>query len=210
MAEQDFPRDQFEVIVVNDGGNDNTAEVISKYQSQYSLIYKINNHGGVCKARNEGIKLAQGEVLVFFDDDAEQECFRKYDSGEESYTDHALFLTSRPYYIPLFSLEKDDYKSWAYGLKKAGYATDVNYPTKLITLIEKYNLDKYDSEVLGKTPRITELLVVSNPNDQTYEVAPGDTLYSIARRFKISVPDLVRKNNISNNALSIGQNLIVN
>ena len=77
-----------------------------------SLSLLANNHFGIkCKSEWTG-------PSVFFDDDAEQECFRKYESGDESYTDHAVFLTSRPYYVPLFELEKDDYKGWAYGLKK--------------------------------------------------------------------------------------------
>jgi flagellum-specific peptidoglycan hydrolase FlgJ len=178
-----------------------------------SLSLLANNHFGIkCKTEWTG-------PSVFFDDDAEQECFRKYQNGEESYSDHAVFLKNRPYYVALFDLQQDDYTSWAYGLKKAGYATDPNYPNKLIAIIDRYNLNQFDAEVLGKTPiiakPITENLiedypVVSAINNKTYEVSQGDTLYSIARKFSIAVPDLIKKNNIENNAISIGQNLIIN
>lgn len=168
-----------------------------------SLSLLANNHFGIkCKSEWTG-------PSVFFDDDAEQECFRKYDSGEESYTDHALFLTSRPYYVPLFDLEKDDYKGWAYGLKKAGYATDVNYPTKLIGIIEKYNLQNYDAEVLGKMiPQPSKQEVTTN-SGFTYQVNQGDTLYSISKKLNVPVKVIIEKNNIQNNSLTIGQNLII-
>ncbi len=178
-----------------------------------SLSLLANNHFGIkCKTEWTG-------PSVFFDDDAEQECFRKYENGEQSYSDHAVFLKNRPYYTALFDLQQDDYTSWAYGLKKAGYATDPKYPNKLIAIIERYNLNQYDAEVLGKTSslpkEITENLIEDYPvasviNNKTYEVAQGDTLYSISRRFNIAVPDLIKKNNIENNAISIGQNLIIN
>ena len=166
-----------------------------------SLSLLANNHFGIkCKSEWTG-------PSVFFDDDAEQECFRKYESGDESYTDHAVFLTSRPYYVPLFELEKDDYKGWAYGLKKAGYATDVNYPTKLIGIIEKYNLQNYDAEVLGKF--IPQQQVATTNNGFTYQVNPGDTLYSISKKLNVPVKVIIEKNNIQNNSLTIGQNLII-
>lgn len=168
-----------------------------------SLSLLANNHFGIkCKSEWTG-------PSVFFDDDAEQECFRKYDSGEESYTDHALFLTSRPYYVPLFELEKDDYKGWAYGLKKAGYATDINYPTKLIGIIEKYNLQNYDAEVLGKIIMQTPKQEVATGNGFIYQVNPGDTLYSISKKLNVPIKVIIEKNNIQNNSLTIGQNLII-
>ncbi|MFN9112488.1 MAG: glucosaminidase domain-containing protein, partial [Bacteroidota bacterium] len=134
----------------------------------------------------------------------------KYDRSIESYKDHAVFLVNRPWYRPLFDLEKDDYKLWAKGLKNAGYATDPKYPEKLIAIIERYQLNQYDAEVLGKE------FVVQNNNSKTvalgsdlYEVVEGDTLYSISKKFNISIDDLKRYNNIEDNAISIGQNLKV-
>lgn len=108
-----------------------------------TLCVNANNHFGIkCHTDWTGEK-------VFHDDDSEQECFRKYKLAAESFDDHSLFLTSRGRYANLFKLEKDDYKGWAKGLRAAGYATDPKYPEKLIGLIERYDLAKYDAEVLG-------------------------------------------------------------
>ncbi len=86
---------------------------------------------------------------VRHDDDASQECFRKYNEAAESYRDHALFLTGRSRYSSLFNLSKSDYQAWAKGLRSAGYATDPRYPQKLISYIERYDLGQYDAHVLG-------------------------------------------------------------
>jgi flagellum-specific peptidoglycan hydrolase FlgJ len=144
---------------------------------------------------------------VKYDDDSAQECFRKYDQASESYNDHALFLKGRKWYDPLFKLDKGDYKSWAKGLKAAGYATDPKYSEKLIAIIERYHLDQYDAEVLGKDYVVKS--VETKSNFKEYQVSQGDTLYSISKKFNVSIDDLKKKNNISDNALSIGQNLIV-
>jgi LysM repeat protein len=79
------------------------------------------------------------------DDDEKNECFRKYDTAYESYKDHSEFLTSRQRYTELFELKITDYKGWAHGLKKAGYATNPKYADLLIKLIEDYDLHKFDS-----------------------------------------------------------------
>lgn len=102
------------------------------------LAVKGNNHFGIkCHNNWQGGK-------VYHDDDRKGECFRKYDSPEESFRDHSDFLRYRDRYKFLFDLETTDYKGWAYGLKKAGYATDPAYPSKLIRLIEDYSLYRYD------------------------------------------------------------------
>lgn len=112
-----------------------------------SLSITANNHFGIkCHKEWSG-------PSVRHDDDVAQECFRKYENPKDSYQDHSLFLTSRPWYSSLFGLQKDDYRSWAKGLKKAGYATDPEYSTKLITIIERYQLNKYDMEVLVKNKK---------------------------------------------------------
>lgn len=80
----------------------------------------------------------------YHDDDRKNDCFRKYKDAADSYEDHARFL-QRPRYAALFELRTTDYKGWAHGLKKAGYATDPRYPQKLIDLIERYELHKLDS-----------------------------------------------------------------
>ncbi|MBA4317919.1 MAG: hemagglutinin, partial [Flavobacterium sp.] len=109
-----------------------------------SLSVQANNHFGI-KCHKDWL----GQT-VKYDDDAIDECFRKYYNASDSFRDHSLFLTSRPRYSPLFKLNKTDYKAWAKGLKAAGYATDTQYPTKLIGLIERYQLYKYDIGGKGK------------------------------------------------------------
>lgn len=168
------------------------------------LSVLANNHFGI------KCHLDWAGPSVKYDDDEEQECFRKYDEPNESYQDHALFLVGRKWYLPLFELEKDDYKQWAKGLKDAGYATDVKYPDKLISIIERYQLNQYDAEVLGKT--YTPPINTSNQvvvNSDLYQVIQGDTLYSISKKFNISIDELKQKNDIQENGIAIGQNIKV-
>ena len=102
------------------------------------LAIYANNHFGIkC---HQGWK---GETFTH-DDDAPGECFRKYKTAEESFVDHSLFLTTRPRYASLFQLDIYDYKAWAQGLRKAGYATNPRYAEILIKVIEDYELSKYD------------------------------------------------------------------
>lgn len=108
----------------------------SRY-GQSELAVKGNNHFGI-KCHN------WNGAGMYYDDDRRGECFRKYASPEESYRDHSDFLRFRDRYRFLFDLEPTDYKGWAHGLKKAGYATDSKYPQKLISLIEEFELYKYD------------------------------------------------------------------
>ncbi len=171
------------------------------------LSQQANNHFGIkCHKEWTG-------PSVKHDDDEAQECFRKYDNPEQSYRDHSLFLTSRKYYIPLFKLEKNDYVGWAKGLKDCGYATDKLYPTKLISLIERYELQRYDAEVLGMEYKPLEkntfpkLDAVVTQNSNQHTVTKGDTLYSISKRYSISIDDLKKKNNIIDNTISLGQSL---
>ena len=106
------------------------------------LATKGNNHFGIkCHKGWEG-------KTMRVDDDAPNECFRVYASVADSYKDHSDFLRYRDRYKFLFDLERTDYEGWAYGLKKAGYATDPGYPTKLIKYIEDYELYRFD--VLNK------------------------------------------------------------
>jgi flagellum-specific peptidoglycan hydrolase FlgJ len=166
-----------------------------------------NNHFGIkCHKEWTG-------PSVSYDDDEAQECFRKYEQPSQSYQDHSLFLTSRDRYAFLFELDKHDYAGWARGLKAAGYATDPKYPEKLIGIIDRYQLSKYDAEVLGKewiplnTAPLAQKENIPGNSDQVYQVMQGDTLYSISKKFNLSVDELRKKNNLSENAISIGQNL---
>ncbi|HEX8562535.1 MAG TPA: glucosaminidase domain-containing protein [Flavobacterium sp.] len=208
-----------------------TTEIVLGYISQYKEIAKNNMRqygipssiilaqgilesgagtGSLSTLANNhfGIKCHTGWTgdSVRHDDDSEQECFRKYSKPSESYDDHAVFLTGRSRYASLFKLDKGDYAAWARGLRAAGYATDPKYPEKLIGLIERYKLDRYDAEVLGKdyVPSANNSIAAVASAD-TYEVNPGDTLYSISKKFNVSVDELKRKNNMQDNTLSIGQ-----
>lgn len=165
------------------------------------LALSANNHFGI-KCHKEW----NGES-VKHDDDAAQECFRKYEHPSESYRDHSLFLTSRPRYSNLFKLDKGDYESWAKGLKSAGYATDVKYPDKLIGLIERFELYKYDNEVLSRDYKPTKKEVILAQGGDYYIIQQGDTLYSLSKKFNLKVDDLKKLNNMSDNAISIGQQI---
>src|SRR5699024_7944061 len=151
---------------------------------------EANNHFGIkCHSSWTG-------KTILKDDDAAGECFRYYNSAEESFRDHSEFL-KRSHYAFLFDLNRDDYKGWARGLKKAGYATNQRYPELLISLIERYGLDRYDKEetVLAKVNREERVLaeIEQKPAEtkaevtapavtmKVYEVAAGDTLYAISR-----------------------------
>lgn len=162
------------------------------------LAKKSNNHFGIkCHTAWNGKR-------VYHDDDEEGECFRSYDDPDDSFRDHSLFLTRRSRYAFLFDLKQSDYKAWARGLKRAGYATDPRYPKKLIAIIERFDLKRYDRMVLRD-----EYVEVEPPRveDPTYTVIRGDTLYSIARRFNLSVESIKTINQLDSNNISIGQTL---
>lgn len=110
------------------------------------------------------------------DDDAPNECFRKYNSVLDSYKDHADFLCGRERYKGLFLLEITDYKGWARGLKSAGYATSPTYADQLISLIERYELHKYDKEALGSN-NVTPNVITdnNNPPQNNHSTTPGGT-----------------------------------
>ncbi len=178
-----------------------------------NLAINANNHFGIkCNANWKG-------NTYFKDDDTANECFRAYDNAEQSFIDHSVFL-KRPRYAQLFTLEKTDYKGWALGLKQCGYATNPQYPQLLISYIEKYNLQAFDNPTQTNSPIFTP---VSNPANtpnpplQTdiflapnqYMVQKGDTLYNLSKRFALSVDDLIALNNLPDNAIKLGQILIV-
>ncbi|MBP2284315.1 flagellum-specific peptidoglycan hydrolase FlgJ [Flavobacterium sp. CG_23.5] len=175
------------------------------------LAVNANNHFGI-KCHEDW----RGDTIRH-DDDSDQECFRKYDNVSESFKDHALFLTSRGRYSNLFALSKGDYKGWARGLRTAGYATDPKYPNKLISYIERYNLQQYDSEVLGieykaiekqLTAKIPMEAIKNTSREVTsYQVQKGDTLYSISKKFNLVLEELKHKNNLRDNSVSVGQQL---
>lgn len=166
------------------------------------LARRSNNHFGIKCNDWQGDK-------VYHDDDELQECFRKYKDPMYSFRDHSLFLYERPRYAFLFDYKRDDYKAWAKGLRRAGYATDPKYPDKLISLIERFKLYEYDQEVLGGNPppNFPKPLNQVDYEADVYVVQPGDTLYKIASKFNLSVDELKRYNQLKSNDISIGQQL---
>jgi len=183
-----------------------------------SLATEGNNHFGI-KCHN-----GWTGKTIYKDDDTRNECFRAYRSAEQSFQDHSDFLRYRDRYSFLFSYEVTDYKSWAYGLKKAGYATDPAYAKKLIKTIEDNNLWKYDTVkledredtmVIPGTPQQLEAVTVINQDtcDEKYNFslcrpiyekngvpfvysADGETYASIAASFRLFRKELLRFNDL--------------
>ena len=140
------------------------------------LVLKSNNHFGIkCKAVWAGEK-------VYHDDDARGECFRSYTSSLDSYRDHSDFLRNSQRYSFLFEMEPTDYKGWAYGLKKAGYATNIKYSQIIIKLIEDYHLQDYTLIAMGKMqPRQETLASVteSKPNLASDTIAQTEEIIAV-------------------------------
>lgn len=156
------------------------------YESQYGqspLAKQGNNHFGI-KCKEEW----KGEV-IYQDDDAPQECFRKYKSAHDSYIDHSKILLERDRYAALFDLDSDDYTGWAKGLKQAGYATDPNYDDKIINIIQRFALYKYHNEEQDEKP----IAEIPTPTNQLPDYAKqGDkyfTAQSLPRNRKSATND---------------------
>jgi LysM repeat protein len=179
------------------------------------LAKKGNNHFGIkCKSSWKGEK-------IYHDDDARGECFRSYPSAEDSYRDHSDFLRNNDRYAFLFKLEPEDYKGWAYGLKEAGYATNIKYSQLLIKLIDEYNLQNYTLIALEK-PAVqplektatTELIVENSKPTETVSDYPtgvfelnktkvifvkkGASLLAIATEYDLPLSRLVDFNDLLN------------
>jgi flagellum-specific peptidoglycan hydrolase FlgJ len=172
--------------------------ILESSSGRSELTRRSNNHFGIkCHKGWDGKR-------AYHDDDRKGECFRVYEYPAVSYRDHSLFLANRERYSSLFKLKLDDYEGWAKGLSKAGYATDRRYPAKLIALIEKYQLDRFDAAVLGQnyTPAKKKWRTV-------YTVKKGDTLYSISKSFGVTVDEIKRLNNLKNSTISIGELLVI-
>ena len=178
--------------------------VLESGSGRSELALKSNNHFGIkCHKGWEGSSVSH-------DDDALGECFRKYKHPKTSYEDHSKFLTSRSRYASLFKLKITDYIGWAYGLKRAGYATDIKYPNKLIAIIEKYDLSKYDYV----KPDIVSVATPVSYNSQTqgtiaYTIVKGDTLYSLSKKYNTTVEIIKDLNGLTSNSLSVGQELLM-
>ncbi len=186
------------------------AQAILESGSGNSVLAREgNNHFGIKCHDWEG-------KTIYLDDDKKGECFRVYDSADESYVDHSEFLTTKSRYSKLFALELTDYKSWAYGLKEAGYATNPKYPELLIGIIEDLKLNELD--ILGiQNNEISPLVVETKPMGHTissaliahqvfdhqnkvkYVVArKGDTFYRISKEFGVALWQLYNYNDFGN------------
>ena len=161
------------------------------------LAVEAKNHFGIkCHVHWDG-------PSVYHDDDEKQECFRKYDSVDSSFRDHSLFLSERNRYSFLFELRKNDYKGWAKGLQKAGYATSKTYAKKLIRLIDEYNLTKYDNKKLNRRDKerinfqddITVEAKVYEQNYIQYVLAKEGEMYDdIAEKMDVWLWELLKYN----------------
>jgi len=180
--------------------------ILESQAGKSELAIRANNHFGVkCH------KTWRGSSYLY-DDDELQECFRKYDNPEKSYVDHSKFLAHRKRYAFLFKLPKTDYKAWAKGLKKAGYATDPNYPDKLIYLINKFNLTELDNEVLkGNSIKLSD--ISNNTSKQVkkfiYEVKKGESIFMVSNKFGIPVKKIQQINNLNDFDIYEGQILVL-
>lgn len=164
-----------------------------------TLARQSNNHFGIKCHDWKGAR-------VYHDDDLKGECFRKYRNPEASFEDHSRFLTEKSRYASLFKLSIYDYKGWARGLQKAGYATDKAYASKLINLIEVYELHRYDRMKGGRTVKVK--LIKGLPADyrphQVYRsgsllyvaAREGDKLEYIAKELGFRVKSLAKYNEI--------------
>lgn len=156
-----------------------------------SLATKCNNHFGIkCHSDWNGRKM-------YHDDDERHECFRCYRSADESFRDHSLFLVNGARYKSLFKLSVTDYKGWAKGLKAAGYATSPTYATKLIEIIERYGLDRYDSKtgVRLKPGQLPHQPLLVN-GQRCVRLREGETLKDIAREYSMQLRLLRRFNEV--------------
>tara|TARA_B100001778_G_C18591672_1_gene632571 strand:+ start:371 stop:1171 length:801 start_codon:yes stop_codon:yes gene_type:complete len=157
------------------------------------LALKANNHFGIkCHKEWKGKK-------IYHDDDKKGECFRVYKNPITSYRDHSVFLSQRSRYDFLFNYKITNYKAWAKGLKKAGYATDPKYPDKLIEIIERYKLYRYDNKRLLKKTELSNLVI------KYHKVTKGDTLYSISKKYGVSIQGIIDINKMNNNNIFLDQ-----
>lgn len=181
------------------------------------LAVKANNHFGIkCHSNWKGKR-------IYHDDDARNECFRKYKSVYDSYKDHSDFIKNGQRYQFLFNYKSTDYKSWAKGLKKAGYATDRRYDENLIRIIETYNLHQFDSEKIENEIKKQDKSKEKKRKDEKvdfddYTINPfkedvmmnneieyiivkkGQTVYAIAQKYDLMQWQIIKYNDLDENA----------
>jgi LysM repeat protein len=187
------------------------------------LVKKSNNHFGIkCKENWTG-------SVVYHDDDTRGECFRSYDNPLDSYKDHSDFLRASARYQSLFKLDPEDYEGWAYGLKKAGYATNIKYPQILVKLVRDYNLQQYTLIAMGKLPAGRETLDLSAQNNRLIQVQPatvypegvfsinntrvvfahsGSSLLTLADQYQVPLARLIDFNDLRGEEILVNDQLI--
>ena len=159
------------------------------------LAVKANNHFGIKCHGWEGKK-------IFADDDKKNECFRNYKNVLESFVDHSLFLNKYSRYEFLFDYKITDYKSWAKGLKKAGYATNSKYPELLIKIIEENKLYQFDREKIDKNLISGKRNIYMHPNKIKYVISQNQETYEkIAKSLNIKLKQILKYND--DNKLSV-------
>lgn len=185
------------------------------------LARNANNHFGVkCSSNWTGKK-------YYRNGNRRNSCFRKYNSVEEAFKDRSRFLSNNKNYAKLFTYKRTDYKKWAYGLQHSGYAASRYYAAHLIKTIERYDLHKYDlvdslnisvDSLLKDSIEIDSIKPVSsikneksNKVKQTkfHKVRSGDSLYTIAKKYKTTVTSIKKKNKLKSNKIKPGQKLII-
>jgi len=186
------------------------------------ILESANGNSALARYANNhfGIKCHKGwnGKTHHMDDDAKDECFRKYNDPFESFKDHSIFLSTRDRYAFLFALEITDYKGWSRGLKKAGYATNPKYPQLLIKIIEDYQLYRFDDPnyqaiaINKKTKRknaqstsedfksitigANNRAIFSNNDVKFIYARKGDNFYNIAKDFNIYTWQVFRYNDL--------------
>ena len=218
--------ERFNIIAIREMNNSGVPASITLAQGllesgngNSKLALEANNHFGI-KCTTEW----RGKTMLK-DDDQKDDCFRVYSSPEESFKDHSEFL-KRKRYAALFELDKNDYRGWANGLKSAGYATNPRYAELLISLIERYQLNRFDRketaiEKIKREDKVLSEIAINIPKEKKeepiqspvtmkiYEVKAGDTLTEISKQFGISADDIKLINGLENLLLKPGQLLVV-
>lgn len=201
--------------------------ILESGSGRSDLATRANNHFGIkCAGDYSGEK-------YYKDDDKKNDCFRVYDHADESFRDHSLFL-KKARYASLFDLKTTDYKGWAKGLKKAGYATNPKYPDLLIAIIEQNKLYEYDknpgkylSESDAENYALNGRVSPEGPIQGNVVIAPkvtknkingvkcikvqsGQTFYSLSKQLGMTVEQLQTINDFpSNYVLKAGEYIFV-
>lgn len=182
------------------------------------LARNANNHFGVkCSSNWAGKK-------YYRNGNRRNSCFRKYNNVQEAFKDRSRFLSNNKNYAKLFTYKKTDYKKWAYGLQRSGYASSRYYAAHLIKTIERYNLyqyDRVDSSDLDSLKTILDTLLIdttivktvvqkSKPETKVYHIVrSGESLYTIAKKYKVTVESIKKNNKLKSNKIKPRQRLII-